>query len=153
MPLRKAVPQMVGGHGQGRSIDREARSEALREMGRSENVRMEGWSPRRLRTVRDRAESVASGRASPAFSNGSRGSDKEVDVPPKNPLRRERMSFGLNNAISNAVATSAGGRRQQYQLVDEVMGPSGRNDVPVLSSPGGLRVERQRQQKYTYDGL
>jgi hypothetical protein len=62
------------------------------------------------------------------------------------------MSFGLNNAISNAVATSAGGRRQQYQLVDEVMGPR-RNEVPVLNSPGGLRVERQRQQKYTYDGL
>jgi hypothetical protein len=117
---------------------------------------MEGWSPRRLRTVRDRAESVASvelrGRASPAFSN--RSLEKEVEIPPKSPLRQERRtSFGLNNAISNAVATSAGGRRQQHQLVDEVMGPRRRNEVPVLNSPGGLRVERQRQQKHTYDGL
>lgn len=199
VPMRKAVPTRkasASDQGQGRVVDREARSEALREMGRSENVRMEGWSPRRLQTVRAYAESVASGRSTPSvnehrsasrtsgneYRSNSRtsgsiragsirsdnsseksstiraaisrtasvktGSVKEVNIPPppKSPLRPEnlsplrvetvnppdRMSFGLNNTISNAVGMSPGGSRQRYQLLDGVIGD---NELPIMHAP------------------
>jgi hypothetical protein len=174
VPLRKAVPTRqasAANMGQGRVIDREARSEALREMGRSENVRMEGWSPRRLQTVRAYAESVASGQSTPSIHesrsgntgsgsikngsirdgngsirNGSMrgggGSIKEIEIPAKSPLRADqlrgndqRISFGLNNVISNAVGMSPGGSsRQRYQLVDDVIGE--RSEVPIIHAPG-----------------
>lgn len=163
VPLRKAVPvrqaSVAAAGGQGRVHDREARSEALRDMGRSENVRMEGWSPRRLQTVRAYAESVASGRSTPSDGEsirnvGSGGSSlrnvsmrdvggdiREIEIPAKSPLRAdhgrgpnpERLSFGLNHAISNAVGMSADGSRQKYQLVDDVLGE--RDVVPDIIPP------------------
>ncbi|KAK0112686.1 hypothetical protein ONS95_014425 [Cadophora gregata] len=65
-------------------------------------------------------------------NGGARGNrSPEWAVPPKSPLREERRRRGRED--DDGV--------QRYQLVDEVVG----DDVPILHSPGQLRMGRGRR--------
>lgn len=66
--------------------------------------------------------------------NGQAGSrSPSIDIPPKSPLRKSiRRGAGVERNRE-----SGGSEVRRYQLVDQVL-----DDVPVLSSPGRLRMSR-----------
>ncbi|KAL2066071.1 hypothetical protein VTL71DRAFT_2142 [Oculimacula yallundae] len=103
-------------------------------------VQPQGWSPRGLSMRGSVSGSFAgtgsAGRGRVERSAGGGDGSPEWDVPPRSPLRSERLSAGGEGGVR------VGDGVQRYQLVDEVV----RDDVPILRSPGlrqGRGVRRE----------
>jgi hypothetical protein len=101
--------------------------------------RSETWVPQRLNTHRDPnhgEDTLLTNSRENVNNNGNEGAkdrSPSIDIPPKSPLRK---NAGRNGDMARERET--GGKEvRRYQLVDQVL-----DDVPILSSPGRLRMGR-----------